>query len=350
MYLQTEKDQPLIGIIGLPRSGTTILANLLNSCENGFCVVEPIWATECGVQAKEFKTKKTDTFSTIPTSDISAKLRTIISEKDYNFGAIKETYRSHQSFCAEPVIKDCDIIICSVRDPLSNFSSWRRTGWGGEYDACSFFIKNYLSLYNELLTVAQTKPVIPVIHENLCVEQEKHFNQCLGKHGKLIGDLTLDGIDSNYCMGDGRAASSKAFTESNCDVNVLSPSIKTVLSKTLCGIYDKMKHGILLAILFLVIWFTRPVQTKMLTVADLDKDGKMDIVVTKANCISVLMNTGKSQFKQTFSYTVSHAPSSVSVADCDGDGIDDIIFGYENGVGVLFGNGDGTFKSEVKIQ
>jgi hypothetical protein len=101
-------------------------------------------------------------------------------------------------------------------------------------------------------------------------------------------------------------------------------------------------------------------------VADLNGDGKPDIVVancgatSNSNCIStsnsgnvaVLLNNGNGTFATAVTYSLGAlGASSVAVADVNGDNIPDLIVatGSLAGgfVGVLTGKGDGTFNAEV---
>jgi len=99
-------------------------------------------------------------------------------------------------------------------------------------------------------------------------------------------------------------------------------------------------------------------------VADLNKDGKPDILV--ANCgpeacgpgspggnVGVLMGKGNGSFKAVVSYPAENSPFNVLAADMNGDGTLDIVVsnwgtpnaGTNDGaVTVLLGRGNGTFR------
>jgi hypothetical protein len=98
-------------------------------------------------------------------------------------------------------------------------------------------------------------------------------------------------------------------------------------------------------------------------VADVNGDGKADLVVTNyemvnylAKTVGVLLGNGDGTFQPVVSYGSGGViPLSVAVADVNGDGQPDLLvanfwasFQNPNGtVGVLLGNGDGTFQSTV---
>jgi FG-GAP-like repeat/Abnormal spindle-like microcephaly-assoc'd, ASPM-SPD-2-Hydin len=87
------------------------------------------------------------------------------------------------------------------------------------------------------------------------------------------------------------------------------------------------------------------------TVADLNHDGKLDIVVT--NCgltfqISVMLGNGDGTFQPAVNYLLPNCSDVPAVGDFNGDGNPDLAVANGNGsVSVLLGNGDGTFQPAV---
>jgi uncharacterized protein YycO len=92
-------------------------------------------------------------------------------------------------------------------------------------------------------------------------------------------------------------------------------------------------------------------------VADVNGDGKADLVVGDQNCpnsdcsggglVSVLLGNGDGTFQPAVVYgSGGEWVSSLAVADVNGDGkLDVVVANYlDTTVGVLFGNGDGTFQ------
>ena len=94
------------------------------------------------------------------------------------------------------------------------------------------------------------------------------------------------------------------------------------------------------------------------TVADVNRDNRPDLVVTNANSnsVGVLLGNGDGTFRAAVTYESGGSyPQSLAVADVNGDGKPDLLVtnfqGCVNGntcphgsVDVLLGNGDGTFQ------
>ena len=81
-------------------------------------------------------------------------------------------------------------------------------------------------------------------------------------------------------------------------------------------------------------------------VADLDGDGKPDLVVGNGNSIGVLLGKGDGTFQSAVAYNSGGGVLGVAIADVNGDGRPDIVVA-NGGVGVLLGYGDGTFQPVV---
>jgi len=86
-------------------------------------------------------------------------------------------------------------------------------------------------------------------------------------------------------------------------------------------------------------------------VADLNGDGKPDLVVTNSNpngTVSVLLGNGDGTFQSPTAFTTGSYPWSVAIADVNGDGKPDLVVANKgsNNVSVLLGNGNGTFQQQ----
>jgi len=91
------------------------------------------------------------------------------------------------------------------------------------------------------------------------------------------------------------------------------------------------------------------VNTHGVTVADLNNDGRLDLVAANAgsNAASVWLGNGNGTFGTRTDFTTGPAPKNVAVGDLNGDGRLDLVSANQNGasVSVLLGNGSGGFAA-----
>lgn len=86
-------------------------------------------------------------------------------------------------------------------------------------------------------------------------------------------------------------------------------------------------------------------------VGDFNGDGNLDVVVAIAQSaardgiVQVLLGNGDGTLQAPISYSTASGAGLVSVADLNGDGLLDLVAGTSSGMSVLFGRGDGTFQS-----
>lgn len=83
---------------------------------------------------------------------------------------------------------------------------------------------------------------------------------------------------------------------------------------------------------------------------DFNGDGKIDLAVIHSadNTVNILLGNGDGTFKPAVSYPTGHAGSIwVSVADVNGDGKQDLVMLGTGLVSVMLGNGNGTFQPAV---
>ena len=79
-------------------------------------------------------------------------------------------------------------------------------------------------------------------------------------------------------------------------------------------------------------------------IADLNGDGRGDIVTVDSRAVSVLFNDGQGAFSKKTN--VQPGGSSLAIADIDGDGTMDVVVGgHRKSVSALFNRGNGTFRA-----
>ncbi|HSZ57445.1 MAG TPA: FG-GAP-like repeat-containing protein [Tepidisphaeraceae bacterium] len=87
-----------------------------------------------------------------------------------------------------------------------------------------------------------------------------------------------------------------------------------------------------------------------IAVADVNGDGKPDLIVANytSSRVSVLLGNGDGTFGPPHSFATGNGPIALTTADVNGDGKPDILVAnYSSGtVSVLDGNGDGTFQNQ----
>ena len=98
-------------------------------------------------------------------------------------------------------------------------------------------------------------------------------------------------------------------------------------------------------------------QADSVAVLDVNRDHKPDLIVANrcgnsSACnngnVGVLLGNGDGTFQTLASYALQGFPNSVAVADVNGDGKPDLLTASSNTVEVLLGNGDGTFQSPLE--
>jgi hypothetical protein len=94
--------------------------------------------------------------------------------------------------------------------------------------------------------------------------------------------------------------------------------------------------------------------TSSVVIADVNGDGKPDMVVanTFAENVAVLRGNGDGTFRPAVTYPTGDGTgrgrdTALAVADMNRDGKLDIIVALHGAVGILLGNGDGTFQPQV---
>jgi hypothetical protein len=89
---------------------------------------------------------------------------------------------------------------------------------------------------------------------------------------------------------------------------------------------------------------------RWVTVADVNRDGNPDILVTNADAgtVSILLGDGTGQFEEApgSPFPAGHEPNDIAVADMNGDGNPDLVLPNHQAptITVLLGDGKGSFR------
>jgi len=203
-------------VLGLPRSGSTLLTNLINSQDNVFCVSEPLWEKRGFGRVKTYGKLKIK--ENLDINEIPLRLKEELIKGDYNFGGYKETFRYWQfDYMEQHINEDLDFIIRISRDPVQNFGSWKKKKqWGIQYNSVQEFAK----CYNELMNF-KFKKIYDIQYEKILSEGISYLNKVLPIK------FSTDKLNPyHFSYGDSVANSSKKIIEPIHNNNVNDDEIK----------------------------------------------------------------------------------------------------------------------------
>ena len=223
----------VFGVLGLPRTGTTLLNNILNSYDNGFCISEPHWANILNPGSVRVDGVNVDCSNN---GRIYENINNIVDGEGYLIGGVKETFREHQMASSNFILNspNVDVIIGIFREPVSGFNGWLRTNWKGYYVNHNNYIKSYRKLFDTLNT--SNKKTVFLKYEKICEGSVGYLNSKLDEIGLELEPL--DGIKkTNYIFGDPTANSGGIIKKPNVNNGNINQKIQKQICSELNDIY-----------------------------------------------------------------------------------------------------------------
>lgn len=210
--LKEKNHLKLFQVFGVPRSGTTLLASIIDHHTNAICLIEPLLSLQSqGVICidKKYQIKKREKYSL---RDIYSSLSKI---KNIQLLGFKETYRTefHHFYPSKSLIesnissKVFDYQIAIIRDP--------RDGWASVVKRDPHFIKNktafkeYLYSWNSLCNLILFRDdIFKIRYEDLVLDSEKTISQLffylnIPKPGNLFPINSTDGFGDKTAQKGG---------------------------------------------------------------------------------------------------------------------------------------------------
>lgn len=226
------KEKRVFGILGLPRTGTTLINNTLNSYDNSFSISEPHWVNI--LRPGQLKTDKIDLDMSNNNNNFN-EVKKFLEKSKYDLGGIKETYRTKQKESANFILKSniVDFIIVVLRNPLYGFSGWVRSE--GSSANKDLFINDYKSLIKDCENF--NGDVFWLSYEKFCEEGIDYLNNIFNDY------LEIPKIDSirkpNYVFGDDIANEGGEIKKPNKEIKGVNNETKDLLEKELMPLYEK---------------------------------------------------------------------------------------------------------------
>ena len=153
-------------------------------------------------------------------------------------------------------------------------------------------------------------------------------------------------LDSTYTTSNGPHAVGVGQLNANTALDIAIPHTRTTHQTT---IWNNDGSGNFAQTDAVTVGST----PRSLTIADIDRDGDMDIAVASegTNSVSVLTNNGSGDFTATATLPVGLAPNNVAAGDLNSDGLLDLVIANtnSNSISLLINNGGGTFASQVPV-
>jgi len=203
-------------ILGLPRSGTTIVASLFNSLQDGFCLGEPHWYVKAGHRIEDVgpdccgkvgylwvRAGVSEVMSIYP-----CFIRPAVCIGGYHLGGYKETWRGDilGRLLVKRHLPKVDFFVLVHRDPLDVWHSQLGCNWPTDEWTQARAVKGA----RLLCKLGASPKAVNVWYEDFRADPLGHLNAALAGRFEIQGPVSLQ--PTGWVFGDPRANKSEEIT------------------------------------------------------------------------------------------------------------------------------------------
>jgi len=237
MKIETQKNKQLFSVLGLPRGGTTIVCNILNSLDNGFCLCEPQWIYLTNPKSITFDKLKNLNCNNAD-SVFRATRQRLNNDDTFSIGGIKETFRPDDGKMKPYISKmmnKSNVLVFVFREPKALYNSYKLLS--KQHNRNFMPMDKFLADYNQLLNAVKNtnKDKIVLGLEKLCnagnAKSIAYFNERAKDMWRIKGDFVLR--KPNFKYGNPQANNSTKIAKANMDMSLLTRDEKKTLNEKL---------------------------------------------------------------------------------------------------------------------
>ena len=226
-------------ILGLARSGTTILCNWFNSLDNGFCISEIARL----LHQRNYKKCNYDKLGDLGLKEIKnidSKFREEMDNSKYSLGGLKETYVPEtREYIHKLINLQFDFYLFLYREPKSIQASRKRMGWKHTAEMTA-------TQFNELWNLhQQLDNVYGCIYEDFCYYGEDYLKWILKDEASFDGQLIMK--PSKFSLACPKGMKSTKIDEVNYDLSKLTlkdkEEIDNIAGETYLTVRDKFGYA-----------------------------------------------------------------------------------------------------------
>lgn len=247
MKIVPQATKKLISVLGIPRSGTTIVCNIFNSMANGFCLSEPYWTLLSNPKQLRFDKTGGLNFKT-PDEIFNKILARLASDSKLNFAGLKETYRPKERRMKKHLAKmiSSDVVVFVFREPKAHYNSFKVMAKHHKKNPMplAYMIDTFNALYDETIAAHKNGNAAIIILEDLCKAGNQNAINYINQRSKglirIVGEFELK--PTNYLYGNPKANRSKRIAPANTGTNLLTPEEASIINRELLPKYRALKN------------------------------------------------------------------------------------------------------------